>query len=157
MRSLPVPDIHDVIRDAEPLDDPVSFRYPASVRRRYETLDSFPERLLVLGDAVCSFNPVYGQGMTVAALEALTLREHLRSGRNPDPLDFLKDVSAVIDVPWESSAGGDLGYPEVEGRGRSRYGWPTPTSGGSTARRAGTHSSPGRSCAWPVWSIRPRG
>ncbi|MGW0481093.1 FAD-dependent oxidoreductase [Nonomuraea sp. NPDC003214] len=115
VRSLPVPDIYEVIRDAEPLDDPVSFRYPASVRRHYERLERFPAGLLVLGDAACSFNPVYGQGMTVAALEALTLRTHLRRGVEPRPLDFLKDISAVIDVPWNISAGGDLSYAEVAG------------------------------------------
>jgi 2-polyprenyl-6-methoxyphenol hydroxylase-like FAD-dependent oxidoreductase len=114
VKSLPVPDIYEVIRDAEPLDDPVSFRYPASQRRRYEQLDRFPQRFLVLGDAACSFNPVYGQGMTVAALEALTLRDHLAKGM-PEPLAFQADIAQVIDVPWNVSAGSDLGFPEVEG------------------------------------------
>jgi 2-polyprenyl-6-methoxyphenol hydroxylase-like FAD-dependent oxidoreductase len=114
VRSLPVPDIYEVIRDAEALDDPVSFKFPASVRRRYEQLTRFPDCLLVVGDAVCSFNPVYGQGMTVAALEALTLRQHLEQG-TPQPQAFLRDVSDVIDVPWNISASGDLAFPEVEG------------------------------------------
>jgi len=114
-KSLPVPDIFDAVRDAEPLDEPVTFHYPVSVRRRYERLLTFPERFLVLGDAVCSFNPVYGQGMSVAALEALTLREHLSRGRPPVPRDFFADIAAVIDVPWDISAGGDLSYPQVEG------------------------------------------
>ncbi|MDX6741635.1 FAD-dependent oxidoreductase [Actinocorallia sp. A-T 12471] len=115
VRDLPVPDVHDVIRDAEPLDDPVSFRYPASVRRRYERLTRFPERLLVMGDAACSFNPVYGQGMTIAALESLKLREHLLAGSAPDPRAFFGDIAKVIDVAWDASAGGDLAFPEVEG------------------------------------------
>lgn len=115
VKSLPVPDVFDVIHDAEPLDDPVSFKYPASVRRRYEQLQDFPEGLLVVGDAACSFNPVYGQGMTVAAQEALTLREHLSRGATPQPTAFLKDISAVIDIPWTISAGGDLAFPQVEG------------------------------------------
>jgi hypothetical protein len=116
VRSLPVPDVYDAVRDAEPLDAPVSFRFPASVRRRYEKLTRFPDRLLVMGDAVCSFNPVYGQGMSVAAIEARTLREHLKLGGPPQPGRFLVDVSRVIDVPWEISAGGDLDFPGVEGR-----------------------------------------
>lgn len=116
VRSLPVPDVYEVIKDAEPLDDPVSFRYPASVRRRFDRLDRLPRRLVVLGDAACSFNPVYGQGMTVAALEALTLREHLARGRAPEPLTFQRDIASVIDVPWGISAGGDLSFPEVEGK-----------------------------------------
>ncbi|CCH31186.1 FAD-binding monooxygenase [Actinosynnema sp. NPDC047251] len=116
VRSLPVPDVYDVIKDARPLDDPVSFRYPASVRRRFEALDRMPRHFVVLGDAACSFNPVYGQGMTVAALESLTLRDHLAGGGAPDPLAFQRDVSAVIDVPWDISAGGDLGFPGVTGK-----------------------------------------
>lgn len=116
VRSLPVPDVYEAVRDAEPLDEPVSFRFPASVRRHYERLTRFPDGLLVLGDAACSFNPVYGQGMSVAALEAMTLREHLRRGVEPRPRDFLADISRVIDTPWDISAGGDLDFPGVEGR-----------------------------------------
>jgi 2-polyprenyl-6-methoxyphenol hydroxylase-like FAD-dependent oxidoreductase len=113
VRSLPVPDVYDVVRDAEPLDDAVSFRYPASVRRHYEELDRLPARFLILGDAACSFNPVYGQGMTVAALESLVLRDQLGAGV-PQPLEFEKAIAKVIDVPWQISAGGDLAYPGVE-------------------------------------------
>src|SRR5581483_7447317 len=102
-----------VVRDAEPLDDAVSFRYPASVRRHYEELDRLPARFLILGDAACSFNPVYGQGMTVAALESLVLRDQLGAGV-PQPLEFEKAIAKVIDVPWQISAGGDLAYPGVE-------------------------------------------
>ncbi|WP_242894924.1 FAD-dependent oxidoreductase [Actinomadura litoris] len=114
-RTLPVPDVYQAVRDAEPLDEAVSFRFPASVRRRYEKLTRLPERLLVMGDAVCSFNPVYGQGMSVASLEAMKLREHLRRGYPPAPGAFLADIAKIIDVPWEISAGGDLDFPEVEG------------------------------------------
>jgi 2-polyprenyl-6-methoxyphenol hydroxylase-like FAD-dependent oxidoreductase len=115
-RSLRFPDIYETIRDAEPLDDPVPFRFPASVRHRYERLDRFPDGLLVMGDAVCSFNPVYGQGMSVAALEALTLRRHLERGAAPQPRRFFGDLPRVVDVPWDIAAGGDLVFPGVQGR-----------------------------------------
>ncbi|HWM00735.1 MAG TPA: FAD-binding monooxygenase [Actinophytocola sp.] len=114
-RSLPGPDIHDAMASAEPLDDPVPFRFPASVRRRYERLPIFPERLLVLGDAFCSFNPIYGQGMTVAALEALALRDRLRRGRPPQSAAFHRHVARILDAPWELAVGGDLAFPEVAG------------------------------------------
>lgn len=115
VRSLPVPDVFDAVRDAEPLTAPVTFGFPASVRRRYERLARFPERLLVLGDAVCSFNPVYGQGMTVASMEVMALRSHLRKLRAPDSLAFLRDIGRIINDPWEISTSGDLDFPGVGG------------------------------------------
>jgi 2-polyprenyl-6-methoxyphenol hydroxylase-like FAD-dependent oxidoreductase len=115
-RSLRFPDIYETIRDAEPLDDPVAFRFPASVRHRYERLNRFPGGLLVLGDAVSSFNPIYGQGITVAALEALALRHHLEPGIQPRPRRFFAEVTRVVDVPWDIAAGGDLVFPGVPGR-----------------------------------------
>jgi 2-polyprenyl-6-methoxyphenol hydroxylase-like FAD-dependent oxidoreductase len=115
-RSLRFPDIYQAVRDAEPLDDPVGFRFPASVRHRYERLDRFPDGLLVLGDAVCSFNPVYGQGMSVAAVEALALRRHVVGGAVLQPRRFFRDLARVVDVPWDIAVGGDLVFPGVPGR-----------------------------------------
>lgn len=115
-RSLPHRDIHDAIAAAEPLDDPVQFRFPASVRRRYERLSRFPEGLLVLGDAFCSLNPVYGQGMTVAAVEALALRAQLRQGGPVRGRALHRRVARIVNGPWEMVVGGDLAFPGVEGR-----------------------------------------
>jgi 2-polyprenyl-6-methoxyphenol hydroxylase-like FAD-dependent oxidoreductase len=114
-RSLPVPDVYEAVKDAEPLGDPVTFRFPASQRRRYERLDRFPTGFLVTGDAACSFNPVYGQGMTVAAQEAVALRDHLRTGGPPAPAVWHGQIARLIDAPWEISAGGDLSFPAVPG------------------------------------------
>jgi 2-polyprenyl-6-methoxyphenol hydroxylase-like FAD-dependent oxidoreductase len=115
-RSLRYPDIYQAARDAEPLDDPVAFRFPASVRHRYERLRRFPDGLLVTGDAVASFNPIYGQGMSVAALEALALRRHLERGAEPRPGRWFRDLGRLVDVPWDMAAGGDLVFPGVQGR-----------------------------------------
>jgi 2-polyprenyl-6-methoxyphenol hydroxylase-like FAD-dependent oxidoreductase len=115
-RSLRFPDIHQAIRDGEPLDDPVPFRFPASVRHRYERLDRFPDGLLVMGDAVCSFNPIYGQGMSVAAAQALVLRRHLEHGTRPQPRRLFVELARVVEVPWDIAVGGDLAFAGVQGR-----------------------------------------
>lgn len=115
VRSLPVPDIYQSVRESEPLDEPVMFRFPASVRRRYERLARFPEGFLVIGDAVCSFNPVYAQGMTVAALQSSTLARQLSKASVPPPHEFFQEISRQIDSPWEFAAIADLGYAGVEG------------------------------------------
>jgi 2-polyprenyl-6-methoxyphenol hydroxylase-like FAD-dependent oxidoreductase len=114
--SLPSADIAAAIAGAEPLDEPVQFRFPASARRRYERLAAFPDGLLVIGDAVCSFNPIYGQGMTVAATEAMTLRGLLAGGAVPAARRYFRKIAAVIDVPWDIAAGGDLAFPQVPGK-----------------------------------------
>jgi hypothetical protein len=105
----------DILGLATTLDG-LGFRFPASVRHRYERLDRFPDGLLVLGDAVASFNPIYGQGMSVAALEALTLRHHLQQGTALPPRRLFRDLARVVDVPWDMAAGGDLVFPGVQGR-----------------------------------------
>jgi len=80
-RALPVPDVHEAIRAGEALSGIASFRFAGSQRHRYEELTRFPDGLIVLGDAVCSFNPVYGQGMTVSAQDALALDVCLKEQR----------------------------------------------------------------------------
>ena len=94
----------------------VPFRFPASVRHRYERLSGFPAGLLVIGDAVCSFNPVYGQGMTVAATEAMILRRLLARHAVPDARRYFRAIVAAIDVPWDIAAGADLAFPQVPGK-----------------------------------------
>ncbi len=113
--SLTFPDLGRAIRTGEPLDEPVRMRFPASVRRRYERLRRFPHGLLPLGDAVCSLNPIYGQGMTVAALQALALRVHLGQQGAPDPHRWLRRVARIVDPAWDMVVGGDLALPGVHG------------------------------------------
>ena len=114
--GLPSADIAAAIAGADPLDDPVPFRFPASVRHRYERLTGFPGGLLVIGDAVCSFNPIYGQGMTVAAAEAMTLRGLLARHAVPDARRYFRAIAAAIDVAWDIAVGADLAFPQVPGK-----------------------------------------
>jgi 2-polyprenyl-6-methoxyphenol hydroxylase-like FAD-dependent oxidoreductase len=116
VRSLPVPDIYSVIREAEPPDEAVKFGFPANLRRRYEWLTRVPEGYLVTGDALCSFNPIYGQGMSVSTLKAETLVACLREGRDGLPRRVYRRVAKVVDVPWKLAAGADFAYPGVTGR-----------------------------------------
>jgi 2-polyprenyl-6-methoxyphenol hydroxylase-like FAD-dependent oxidoreductase len=109
-------DIAAAIAGAEPLEHPVPFRFPASVRHRYERLAAFPAGLLVIGDAVCSFNPVYGQGITVAATEAVILRGLLARAAVPDARRYFRAIAAAIDVPWDIAVGADLAFPQVPGK-----------------------------------------
>lgn len=115
VRSLPTPEIYQVIKDAEPLSEPVSYKIPSNLRRRYERLTRFPEGYLVLGDALCSFNPIYGQGMSVAALEAAALDVCLARGEERLAGRFFAGASAIIDMPWSTAVGNDLRFPEIEG------------------------------------------
>lgn len=112
---LAVPDLHDVLRWAEPLDEPRGFRYAASVRHRYEHLDDLPVGLLAAGDAVCSFDPVYGQGMTVGAQEAVAMRQQLEQGSLPSPRSWFRSVASTIDAPWHLAITADLFLDCVDG------------------------------------------
>lgn len=114
-KGLPTSEIYDVIKDAEPLTDPVAYRFVANLRRHYEELSRFPNGFLVFADALCSFNPVYAQGMTVATMEALALHDSLAGGSMALASRFFKAVSAVLDAPWSVAVGNDLQYPHVEG------------------------------------------
>ncbi|MCA2211893.1 FAD-dependent oxidoreductase [Jidongwangia harbinensis] len=114
--SLGVPEITELVHDATPIGPPVRMRFPASVRRRYERLRRFPAGHLVVGDALCSFNPVYGQGITVATAEAVLLRDLLRTGRTDLWRRFFRGAARIIDGPWDIAVGTDLRFPAVQGR-----------------------------------------
>ncbi|MGH3912327.1 MAG: FAD-dependent oxidoreductase, partial [Pseudonocardiaceae bacterium] len=109
-------EVHEAIHDAEPLGDPVRQTFPTSVRHRYEHLRRFPDGLLVLGDAMCSFNPIYGQGMSVAALESLALRECLGVGAHRLAPRFFRAAGKIVDGAWDITVTGDLRVPGVQGR-----------------------------------------
>ncbi len=117
-RQLDDSAVHDWLQTAKPLGPAVAYRYPSQLRRRYDRLKRFPDGLLVAGDALCSFNPVYGQGMSVCALEALALRDCLRretAGREPIWRAFFKSAARITEGPWSIATGGDFLHPRVEG------------------------------------------
>lgn len=105
-----------VLQAGEPLGQVSVFRYPGSVWRRYDKMLQFPEGLLVFGDAICSTNPIYGQGMTVAALEAISLRECLSQSDGDLNRRFFDAAAAQIGPLWASNQFNDLYMHTANGR-----------------------------------------
>lgn len=114
-RSLRNPYLHEVLRHTEPLSPITVFRFSHNQRRHYERMPRFPEGLALVGDANCSLNPVYGQGMTTAALQAQELGECLRQGLGGVYPHHRQRVSQLLEEPWALATSGDLRFPEVDG------------------------------------------
>jgi 2-polyprenyl-6-methoxyphenol hydroxylase-like FAD-dependent oxidoreductase len=115
--SLPIDEVARLIETREVTSDGVEqYPFPANVRRRYWDLERFPDGLVVLGDAIASFNPIYGQGMSVSALEALQLHHALAEGGLEDlPLRFFERAEEVVDDAWNVSVGTDFRFAETSG------------------------------------------
>ncbi|MBF9132303.1 hypothetical protein I0C86_25635 [Plantactinospora sp. S1510] len=113
---LPARELRDLLHRAEPLGPPRPIRLPTSVRRRYEHLRRLPEGFIAVGDSVCTFNPAYAQGMTVAAAQANVLRDLLlHKGRGGLTRQYFAGAAKVNDVAWDIAVGADLRYPAVVG------------------------------------------
>jgi 2-polyprenyl-6-methoxyphenol hydroxylase-like FAD-dependent oxidoreductase len=120
-RSLRTPTIYNAIKHAKRVDGVARYGFPESALRHFERLDVFPRGLLPIGDAICRFNPVYGQGMSVAALEARLLQGLLeRLGGDKDPIaglapTFFAEVQKLVETPW-SVAMLDFVFPDTRGQ-----------------------------------------
>jgi 2-polyprenyl-6-methoxyphenol hydroxylase-like FAD-dependent oxidoreductase len=113
-RTLAWPIWDELVGTAEPVTDPAPFRFPRSVRRHFERLERFPDGLVPLGDAVCHFNPLYGQGMSAAACQARALGQVLqrraRESRDLTGLaqEFFPEAYEVTRTPWALAAAADF-------------------------------------------------
>lgn len=114
LSSLISPLLADTLRDAEPLTEPRGYRVPECVRHHYEQMDQWPAGLLVMGDALCHFNPAYGQGITIAAIEAETLATSLREQQEPGfERRALQHMQEAIYPGWWLSTLQDLRWSGV--------------------------------------------
>jgi len=115
--GLPVDEPAELASSQRWLSDGIDrYPYPSSRRNRYADLDAFPEGLVVTGDAIASFNPIHGQGMSVAAVEAVLLHHALVDGglENVAPR-FFDRAADVVDVAWKMSVGADFAFSETTG------------------------------------------
>ena len=109
-----------IIKDAEQLTSIAHHRFPASVQHHYEELTT-PRRFIAIGDALCTFNPIYAQGMSAAARQARllseVLSEHLSQGRGPDGIasKFYSRAAELNSSPWNLAAGFDFSFPQTRG------------------------------------------
>jgi 2-polyprenyl-6-methoxyphenol hydroxylase-like FAD-dependent oxidoreductase len=116
--SLLSPTVGQLLDRCEPTSPIVAYRFPSSQRRHFERVSRLLPRFVAVGDAACSFNPVYGQGMACAALQAAALDEVLRTvktGSAEFPRQFLRRAAKIIDSPWAIAVGADFLHPQTAG------------------------------------------
>lgn len=113
--TLPVDDVAELLERYPQAGEVEFYPFPSSRRRYYESLDRFPDGLLVTGDAIASFNPIYGQGISTAALEALHLHHALASGDDSLPARFFDRAADVVDIAWTMSTGADAAFAGTSG------------------------------------------
>jgi 2-polyprenyl-6-methoxyphenol hydroxylase-like FAD-dependent oxidoreductase len=123
IRSLPDPELYNFIKECWPSSPIYSYRIPQNRLIHFEKMPTWPERFIVLGDAVCGFNPTYGHGISVSAQAALALNDCLREQRQRKPdgdltglaRNFQHKLYPVVSAPWLFTSGEDMRYPTTEG------------------------------------------
>src|SRR5262245_4780999 len=116
-KALRTQTIYNASKHAKRLGEIARFRFNESVLRHYQRLENFPRGVLPIGDAICRFNPIYGQGMSVAAQEAVALRQ-LLARRVPLaelPREYFAEVARIVETPWAQAAIPDFVHPETRG------------------------------------------
>jgi flavin-dependent dehydrogenase len=116
-QKLPVPDVFHFLEQVEPISEIKIHKIPYQVRRRFDLAD-VPEGFLVVGDAHCRFDPVFGQGISVAAKEALELQSYFKYFAYPDKgftKTFHKRISNLIATPWEMAITEAFRHPDING------------------------------------------
>ncbi|MGF6787008.1 FAD-dependent oxidoreductase [Paraburkholderia sp. 35.1] len=120
--SLPTATVYHAIKNATLHGHIEQFAFPESRRRHFDSSNDFPRGLIPIADSVCRFNPVYGQGMSAAAQEAVVLRNLLAAhAGDADPLatlssEFLLAIESIVENPWTLAALPDLAYPDARGK-----------------------------------------
>lgn len=120
--SLAEPDMFQAIKDLEPTSEVIRHSMPSSILRRYDRMARLPNNIIAIGDAVCSFNPAFGQGMSGVALEAYALdkilSENAETPLSPQQLTsrYFRDVQKVLELPWDLARDECFKYPQTEGK-----------------------------------------
>jgi 2-polyprenyl-6-methoxyphenol hydroxylase-like FAD-dependent oxidoreductase len=119
--DLPDPTIYESLRIAQPLTPIRGYGTPENHLRHFERMHKWPTGFIVTGDAVCAFNPIYGQGMTVSAMDAITLQRCLQEQQLSPRTDFEQHFQhqlAKITAPvWLLATNQDLRWSKVKLRG----------------------------------------
>ena len=120
-RSLITPTVYNALRCAQPPEGIRHYRFPVSTWKHFERLPRLPHGVLPVADSLCRFNPIHGQGMSSAALQAGMLQDVLRrTATEPDPIaslqaEFMAEVATVLETPWTMSTSADLAFPQTRG------------------------------------------
>lgn len=119
-KSLEQPDVYEAIKNGTPETNVSVYRFPALRRFHYEKLQRFPNGLIVIGDAFCRIDPVFGQGMSIAALEAIALKKELQKALNKNNFSQIskkthRSFSKIIDVPWLIALTEDFRFTHTDG------------------------------------------
>jgi flavin-dependent dehydrogenase len=115
LAALPDPAVSAVLASGNPVGEVAVHRQTANRRHRYARMSHWPDGLLAVGDALCCFDPVYGQGITVSACQALRLRSALRDG-SAGTRRLLRTLDRTADFPWAVAIGQDVRMPSSSGR-----------------------------------------